>query len=72
MVLNFLDQRQAFRLGIAIDGEVQEHNFGMGAVDDIVNVFKVEFEVLGRVEAAVNNGGNAAGGAQFFGPWAAT
>jgi hypothetical protein len=32
----------------------------MGAVDDITDVFEVDFEILGRVLAAVNNGGNAA------------
>jgi hypothetical protein len=67
VVLNCLHQRQAPGLGIALDGQIQEHNLGMGAMYDIVYVFELDFEILGRVVAAVNNGGNAARSAQLFG-----
>ena len=36
-------------------------------MDDIVDVFEVDFEILRRVVAAINDGRDAAGGAQFLG-----
>ncbi len=66
VVLDFLHQGQPLGLGVALDREVQQHDLGGGAVDDILDVLEFEFQVLRRVVPAVNDGGNAAGGAQFF------
>ena len=67
VVLDFLDDGQAVGLGVALHGEVQQHDFRGGAVDDIPDVLEIDFKVLRRVELAVNDGGNAAGGAQCSG-----
>ena len=68
MMLDFLHQRQALGPGIVLDRQVHQQVFGDGMVDEVFHFLGVDFQVLRLGLAAVNDGRDAPGGAQFLGP----
>ena len=70
MVLDFLHQGQPLGPGIVLDRQVHQEVFGDGMVNQVFHFLGVDLEVLRLGLPAVNDGRNAAGGAQFFGPGA--
>ena len=68
MALNFLDDGEAVGLGVARNGQVEEDVLGGGAMNGIADVEEIDFKALGLVLPAVNDGGDAAGGARVLQP----
>ena len=68
VVLDFLDQREAFGPGVAFDGQVHQEIFRGGMVDEVAELLGAELDVLRFGLLAINDGGNPPGGTQFPGP----
>ncbi len=66
MMLDFLHQREALGAGVVLDGQIHEHIFRNGMVEQVGKFLGVDLQVLRRGLAAVNGGGHAAGRAEFF------
>ena len=68
MVLDFLHQRQALGPGIVLDRQVHQEVLGNGMVNEVFHFLGVDFEVLRLGLPAIDDGRNAAAGAERFGP----
>ena len=68
MVLDFLHQRQPLGPGVVLDRQVHQQVFGHRMVDEVFHLLGVDFQVLRLGLAAINDGRDAAGGAERFGP----
>jgi hypothetical protein len=71
VALNLLDDGKAAGLGVALNSQVEEDVFGGGAMNRIADVEELDFKALGLVVLAVNDGGDATGGAKGFATGAA-
>ena len=70
VVLDFLHQRQPLGPGIVLDRQVHQQVLGDRMVDQVFHFLGVDLEVLRLGLPAVNDGRDAAGGAECFGPGA--
>ena len=66
MMLDFLHQREALGARVVFHGQIHEHIFRNGVVQQVGDFLGVDLQVLRRGLAAVNGGGHAAGGAEFL------
>ena len=66
VVLDILHEREAFGARVAFHGQIHEHVFGDGMVDQILEFLRADFEVLRPGLAAINDGGHPARTAQLF------
>src|SRR6187402_2976598 len=72
MVVDLLKERHAFGAAVSVDGQIEQDVFRGGMMDQILERPAVDLKILRRVLARINDGGDAAGGAQFFGSRAAS
>src|SRR5207244_2124054 len=68
VMLHFLHEREALRVGIIFDRQIHEHIFGDGMEDQIADFAGVDLNALRFGFAAVNDGGNTPFRAKFLCP----
>ena len=68
MVLDFLHQGQSLGPGIVLDGQVHQEVLGDGMVNQVFHFLGVDFQVLRLGLPAIDDGRDAPGGAERFGP----
>ena len=68
MVLDFLHQRQPLGPGIVLDRQVHQQVLGHRMVNEVFHFLGVDLEVLRLGLPAIDDGRDAAGGAERFGP----
>ena len=68
MVLDFLHQGQPLGPGVVLDRQVHQEVLGNGMVNQVFHLLGVDLQVLRLGLPAIDDGRNAAGGAERFGP----
>ena len=68
VVLDFLQQRQPLRTGIVLHREIDQEVFRRRMLDQVANFLGADLQVLRLGLPAINDGGDAPGGAQFLCP----
>ena len=66
VMLDFLHERETPGARVAFHGQIHEHVFGNGMVNQITEFLCADFEVLRLGLAAINDGGHATRTAQLF------
>ena len=66
VVLDFLHEREALGLGIALHGQVDQEVFGNRVVDEVADLLGIHLEVLRLGLATINRRRHTAGRTEFF------
>ena len=64
-MLDFLHQRETLGAGVIFHGQIHQHVFRTGMMQQVGDFLEIHFEILRLGLAAVNGRGHAAGAAEF-------
>ena len=67
VMLNFLHQREVLAFLRSVHHQVNEKVLGYGVMNQGLDILDLDLKTLRLIEAAVDYGGNPAGGAEFLG-----